>query len=247
MAEERGCIRAAGVAIAMLVGLVVLPGRLAAQDAVSQEDQRARVHFQSGAAYFETGEYENALRDFERAYELSGRATLLYNIGLTHERLGNYGQAARFLRQYVDEVRPTDSATLEVRIRNLEQRAQSQHEGAPRAVADDATRSDGPGALPWVLVGSGAVATAAGVVLLLMAQSAIDEVESPPMDAYWTDVEGSADRAPLLSGLGFAALGAGVVTAGIGVVLLASGGGEDDGGEVAIVPTGSGVLGRVRF
>jgi tetratricopeptide (TPR) repeat protein len=65
-----------------------------AQEASAQEasdspvdDERARGLFEQGAAAYEAGHYEAALGFFEESYALSERATLLFNIGTSADRL----------------------------------------------------------------------------------------------------------------------------------------------------------------
>jgi len=99
--------------------------------------------------------------------------------------------------------------------------------GAASPVADGGPGDEGPGALPWVLVGAGGALMIGGGVLLAIAQSDIDEVENPAPDATWSEVQDAYDAAPVESGVGFALLGVGAVSATIGLV-WALGGGEDD-------------------
>src|SRR5438045_6655545 len=78
--------------IAMLFGKKLRMARLAASlascigllsaagQAQSTSDDLARRHFESGAAYLEESDYDNALKAFEKAYELSKRPEILLNI-----------------------------------------------------------------------------------------------------------------------------------------------------------------------
>jgi hypothetical protein len=50
------------------------------------DDDAARRHFESGAEYLARSDYENALREFKAAYELSKRPELLLNIATVYER-----------------------------------------------------------------------------------------------------------------------------------------------------------------
>lgn len=86
-------------------------------------EERARLHFQSGASYYESGSYEDALREFRRAYELSGRPELLYNISVCYQQLGQLEPAIAHLRRYLDEVEEIPNrANLELRAENLQRR-----------------------------------------------------------------------------------------------------------------------------
>jgi hypothetical protein len=91
-----------------------------------------------------------------------------------------------------------------------------------------ASQDGGPGALPWVLVGGGGALMIGGGVLLAMSQADIDEVEGASKPATWSSESQDAyDAAPVKSGVGFALLGVGAVSATIGLV-WALGGDESD-------------------
>ncbi|AKF03580.1 hypothetical protein DB32_000729 [Sandaracinus amylolyticus] len=112
----------------MISGLVALTIATIAASAHAQTpaDEQARTHFESGRLYFERGEYDAALREFEAAYELSHRTQLLYNIYLTLERLGRPGDAADRLEAFVAASTELDAearANFETRIANLRERA----------------------------------------------------------------------------------------------------------------------------
>ncbi|UJR80837.1 tetratricopeptide repeat protein [Sandaracinus amylolyticus] len=103
-----------------------------AADAEAQDDQRARLHFESGASYYEAGEYEDALREFQRAYDLSHRPQLFYNLSLCYQNLGDLPQAADYLERYLAEVAEIENrANLEIRLRNLRERIARGQTGAP--------------------------------------------------------------------------------------------------------------------
>ncbi len=65
------------------------PGRGYAQDS---DDERAHTHFTAGRSYFEEGNYEQALAEFQHAYELSHRDVLLVNVANCQERLGQWAR-----------------------------------------------------------------------------------------------------------------------------------------------------------
>ncbi len=101
----------------------------------------ARVHVQSGNAYFQVGDYEHALRELQKAYDLSRRPGLQYNIALCYDRLGQPGLAAQHLRRFLSDASPgaiRNRAALEMRAQILERRARRDvigtqgHGGSPR-------------------------------------------------------------------------------------------------------------------
>ncbi len=105
-------------------------------------DELARRHFESGAAYFEQAEYEGALKEFEKAYELSKRHQILRNISIVQERLGNLAGAVAALDEFLEHA-PDDPAASTMRARrdNLRKRLeQQQAEDAKK----EAKRADEP-------------------------------------------------------------------------------------------------------
>lgn len=133
---------------ATLAGAIALvgisPGRVCAQ---GDGDQRARLHFESGASYYEAGEYEDALREFQHAYELSQRPQLFYNISLCYQNLGDLENAAGFLERYLREVAEIENrANLEIRLRNLRERLEAQRASTGTGSGSAAGTESGTGA-----------------------------------------------------------------------------------------------------
>lgn len=211
------------------LGLTMLMGTTAvAQDPVSdvdpepsavapalpQSELEARAHFRSGSDYFDAGDYADAAREFDLAYELSGRPALLYNVYLAHERLGNLDRAVEALSAFLEEGDPGERAgPLGQRLQRLrerreaelaEERAAAERE---RVLREAAERDAGPA--PWIVAGSGGAVAVAGVVLLFVARADVDRVENPGPDPRWEDVSGAYDRAPVVSTIGAIALGVG--------------------------------------
>lgn len=113
-------------AIAFLLVTAAAPAGVSAQPDI---DERARVHFTSGRAYFDSGEYERALQEFQQAYALSHREELHYNLFLCQERLGNVSEAIRELEAFLLTDPPTRS-TLEPRLAALRVRERQEAEAA---------------------------------------------------------------------------------------------------------------------
>ncbi len=114
-----------------LTAAALLVSTFGASAAAAQDtDERARLHFNSGTAYFDAGEYEDALREFRNAHELSQRAGLLYNLYLCEERLGNLDEAVTHLERYLADADDVGDrrGVLETRLANLRERAEAQHE-----------------------------------------------------------------------------------------------------------------------
>ncbi len=79
--------------------------------------------YQGGAAAYESGAYDLALRSFQQAYNLTAKPALFYNMALCQEKLGKIGEAIASFRRYIAES-PTvgDRAEIENRIAALLQK-----------------------------------------------------------------------------------------------------------------------------
>lgn len=113
----------------LLISTLVLVATARAQQ--DKSDETARIHFKAGTSYYETGDYELALREFNRSYELSGRPELQYNISLTYEKLGDLEAATQALEKYLNDAKDIPNRkTLELRLSNLNKRLEQQREAA---------------------------------------------------------------------------------------------------------------------
>ncbi|MDH5493477.1 MAG: tetratricopeptide repeat protein [Myxococcales bacterium] len=185
-----------GITIAGLLLLSVTDVALAQGDEMME--QEARDRFRLGNSLYEQGRFVEAAGEFQRAYELSERPALLYNIYLCHRDAGNTQEAADALRQYLrdaDQVegRPLLERRLEALDRQLAERAEPaepalgsgepepepEPAAAPPAATTPAQTPQGATAaaespsvlLPIVLLGAGAVSLGVGIAFGLSAQS----------------------------------------------------------------------------
>jgi tetratricopeptide (TPR) repeat protein len=88
-----------GRSIAVAALLSLGPAAAAASDGEAE----ARVHFQKGMAAFELGKFQEALAEYERAYELAPLPGFLFNIGQCHRQMKDYQKAVFFLEGYLRE------------------------------------------------------------------------------------------------------------------------------------------------
>ena len=206
-----------------------------AQSADESRDREARILFQAGQLAFEEGRFDNALESFQRAYDLTQRPELLFNVGASLERLERFDDALVAFRAYLEQRPDADNrAAVEQRIRLLEVAA------AANESAEEPSRSAGP----WVLIGAGVGSIVAGVVLVGMAQRDLASVEDPGMPGgeppRWEDFENRNDRAPRRAAIGFALGGVGVALLAAGVVWRVT---ED----VSVAPLAGGAQVRAVF
>lgn len=120
--------------ISVLFCALMMSTLVEAQDSDSpSEDERAQIHFMAANDSFSAGRYEEACVSFHRAYDLSQRSPLLYNLYLCEERIGNYAEAADYLEQF-SEAHPNNDESYDERIQNLRARASQE---AADAAADE--------------------------------------------------------------------------------------------------------------
>ncbi len=94
-------------------------------------DELARRHFESGEAYLHESDYDNALKAFEKSYDLSSRPVILLSIATVYERLGELGKAIAALEKYLETAADGAHAeTVKLRIANLKKR-ESEHRPEP--------------------------------------------------------------------------------------------------------------------
>jgi tetratricopeptide (TPR) repeat protein len=185
--------------ILLVLFSVVLPSSAAlAQDDV---DELARRHFESATAYYQTGDYDDALREFRRAYEMSHRPALLYNIYLTEEHLGHLDLAVQALADFLasdDASVEPQRAVLEQRLANLRRRAE--------AAASGATAEPEPGPTDVPPPRTDLVETRTDAVVAPVA---------PPEDRVDPAPAPTASEPPVLAIVGFTIGGLGLIGFGV--------------------------------
>jgi tetratricopeptide (TPR) repeat protein len=91
--------------------------------AYAGEDEQARERFAHGTELYNQQRYEEALAEFSEAHRLSMRPALLYNIGVTNERLGRTEAAVAAFERYLAETQSEpDRPAVELRVKELRAR-----------------------------------------------------------------------------------------------------------------------------
>ena len=224
-------------------------------EAQAQErDDDARQTFQAAQVLYEDGAFEQAGRMFERAYELSHRTSLLYNPYLAYRDGPMQTDAARVLRQYLDQPDAQDRERLTPRLAALE-RANAEAEASPQAEGEpavdgfasgdgspepsaDAPGTDGSSESPNVvgplLVGAGGAMLAVGAVMGVLANKDADTLAERCTDFVCSPDERSLhDRSQRRGNASTALLVGGGVSAVAGVILWIVMGGADADAEPA--------------
>lgn len=218
--------------------------------AQSTSDELARRHFDSGVAYLEESDYDNALKAFQKAYDLSKRPPILLNIATVHERRGALTSAVAALKAYLEAAPQGEHVeTVKLRIQNLEKRSQEQDKAkaaesapAPAAAppppspANPAPVSTPPAArvpakpepnrLPaFISLGVGGVLAGASLATGLIAKAKYDDAESS-CGPHCSDSQLSGSRTFAITST--VLTGVAVLGVGLGVALLLTTKGDDD-------------------
>lgn len=220
----------------------------AAAQADGASDAEARGLFDEGRVAYDEGRFEDAVRAFRRAYVLSPRYQLLYNVGQAELRAGHDDRALEafegFLRQApadaqhrseVQErvnvlrgmgVTPTTSVEAPVEPAVTATVVEEPTEPAPPSSGGDAT--------PWIVVGVGGALVVAGAVMMGVGVSEAQRVTDAPVGSRWVDLQGAADSANILWGVGIGAAALGLAAVGAGIVWAVTAGGSSESGSAGV-------------
>lgn len=237
---------------------------VAAQDGASADEYQQ--HLDRGLSEYEAGRYETAAAAFQAAYAIRPEPELQYNAARSFERAVKREEAIVAYELFLE----LPGTTSDTRTRALhavaslraEIEAMSAAQPAPEPVAEvqpivvppeantaseqTASGRGGKTTAGWVLIGTGAVSLVAGGVfggLALASNSEFEDATSRPEQIELADeVNNNALAADVL-------LGVGIVVAVIGIVLVATDGGDEEDEDSAHLqlspsasPTGVGLM-----
>jgi hypothetical protein len=230
-----------------LWALLALPA--SAQEGTSDaRDREARSLFEAGRTAFEDGRYGDARDYFQRAYELSGRADMLYNIANAEDRMRHDREALAAFEGYLAGS-PAAPNRVEVEARMESLRAAIAEREALEAASREPEPAPPPPAAPgptlvWTWIAGGA-ALAFGAVAVGTWVGANDAYGGLERGCYAMRGGCTADE---ISGSGVEALvlttnvffvGSLVLAGATGVALaveLTSGGGGEPSASVRLGP-----------
>jgi tetratricopeptide (TPR) repeat protein len=198
------------VVCAVLQSLAAAVPRAAAQTGVvdmsGMSDEQAKSHFKVGKTLYEAGRFAEAAVEFEKAYALSNKEPLLYNIYVAYRDASDLPHAIDALRRYLDSAKLEldERVNLQARLRAMED-ANARTEAAraaapepapapevaapaPAPVAPAPAPAPAPAApaapparssspVPYVLAIGGGTLILGGVVTGLVASSKINGIE----------------------------------------------------------------------
>jgi len=175
-------------------------------------EELARGHYTLARAQYEAGQFEDAAREFQAAYDAAPRPQLLYNIYLAHRDGGHAEQAAAALRGYVATLEDSPTKTqLTARLRALERvvaeraSADAHQQPSSDAAAGEDTRGEAPPDDHGVGADAQGADDAAGV------DAAVTTAPDSSADSPRTEGSASSSSAPWMvvgTGAGLALVGA---------------------------------------
>ena len=85
------------------VGLVVvcLLGAALSSPARAENAASAREHYERGTKFYDIGKYDDAIREFEAAYEAKSDPAIIFNLAQAHRLAGHNQEALQLYRNYL--------------------------------------------------------------------------------------------------------------------------------------------------
>jgi tetratricopeptide (TPR) repeat protein len=180
----------------LALALTLLPGLAAAQQLTKEQIAKAKEHYQAGTAAEARGAYDEAVKEFEAAYDITKDPKVFYPIAKAHESAGHLEDALIYYRRYLGEAKLSPQLEAEVKARiEVVEKKQPTEATAPPAPVEPAKEELIPpkAAAPrdepehptrwyreaaWISLGVTAALLTTGGVLLTTARSREDDVNS---------------------------------------------------------------------
>jgi len=138
--------------------MLVCAGTALAQDK-SDPKVAAKEHYTRGTSFYDLGRYDDAIKEFEAAYQLKNDPAFLYNLAQSYRQAGNHEQAVHFYKTYLRYVpKAPNRADIEEKIKTEEQLVAQKGGGTTPPPANtttppaDTTSTPPPGADTTVVV-----------------------------------------------------------------------------------------------
>jgi tetratricopeptide (TPR) repeat protein len=122
--------------VRIVVGVAIVAvcnGAGMAQPVDHKAEATAKEHYRKGMRLYDLGRFDEAIHEFESAYQFQEDPFYIYNLAQAYRRAGNPGKALEFYRTYLRKAPDAaDRAEVEQRIAALEA-AQGPGQGTPTA------------------------------------------------------------------------------------------------------------------
>jgi hypothetical protein len=122
-----GSIRTLALIVFMGVAVIAPASSARAQAPAAAETGKSR--FDRGVKLYNLGHFQEAIGEFEKAYDLDPAPILLFNIAQSHRQLGNKERALFFYRRYLEQAPSAGNhADVEQRMKDLSQSLEQEKE-----------------------------------------------------------------------------------------------------------------------
>jgi tetratricopeptide (TPR) repeat protein len=92
------------VVVVVALALLVAAPALAQKPPTPQQKKAAKAHFQQGKAFYEAGAWDDAIREYQKAYDLVPLPDLMFNIGQAWRMKGDKPRALEAYQRYLDRL-----------------------------------------------------------------------------------------------------------------------------------------------
>src|SRR4029077_3887996 len=106
----------------VLTAVLLCAATARAQDKPVDIKAAAKDHYDRGRSFYDLGRYDDAIKEFEAAYQLKNDPAFLFNLAQSYRQAGNHEQALHFYKTYLRYVpKAPNKADIEEKIKNEEQ------------------------------------------------------------------------------------------------------------------------------
>ncbi|HEY4187481.1 MAG TPA: tetratricopeptide repeat protein [Polyangia bacterium] len=104
-----------------MIVVVICLGAGVGGSARAEDAAAAREHYERGTKFYDIGKYDDAIHEFEAAYEAKSDPAFIYNLAQSHRLAGHNTEALQLYRNYLrNSPHAPNRADIEERIRALE-------------------------------------------------------------------------------------------------------------------------------
>jgi len=116
--------------VVVSAALICAPLTSSAQDKEADNKAAAKEHWSRGTSFYDLGRYDQAITEFEAAYQLKNDPAFLFNLAQAYRMAGKHERAVHFYKTYLRYVpKAPNRADIEEKIKTGEQLAAQQAAG----------------------------------------------------------------------------------------------------------------------
>ncbi len=246
--------------VTVATGLLLAPGRAHALQLSPAQKAEMKAHYEKATRAYDLGKYQEAVDEYQKAYEIGGDPPMLYNIGQSYRLNDQPSEAIRFYRRYLQRSpNARNREDVERKISELEKLIDERRKAAAAVTPPPPTNTPPPVTvappppppLPpppvmpppppppsparkvvgWSMIGAGLIADGVAVYEALRAKQKADQLTRDSNDPSHPVFDPSVESAGKSANLAAIVLGiSGTAVAVTGAIILMTGGSSDAGG-----------------